>query len=97
MAFPESVVYDGSFVIIKQIQLGYSIPKQLLKKVCVYNVRLYASLDDFFTFTNYPAFDPEASVNCTLGMGVDKGAYPSSKYSGTWILHSILIKPIIVY
>ena len=75
----DALVYDGSFFKIKQIQLGYSIPKQLLKKVCVNNLRLYASLDDFFTFTKYPGFDPEASANSTSGMGVDKGAYPSSK------------------
>ena len=78
-AVSDALVYDGSYFKIKQIQLGYSIPKQLLKKVCVNNLRLYASLDDFFTFTSYPGFDPEAAANATAGMGVDKGAYPCSK------------------
>lgn len=75
----DALVYDGSYFKIKQIQLGYSLPKNLLKKVFVNNLRLYASLDDFFTFTKYPGFDPEAAANATAGMGVDKGAYPCSK------------------
>lgn len=75
----DALVYDGSYFKIKQIQLGYSLPKNLLKKAFVNNLRLYASLDDFFTFTKYPGFDPEAAANATAGMGVDKGAYPCSK------------------
>lgn len=75
----DALVYDGSYFKIKQIQLGYSLPKNLLKKVFVNNLRLYASLDDFFTFTKYPGFDPEAAANATAGMGIDKGAYPCSK------------------
>lgn len=75
----DALVYDGSYFKIKQIQLGYSFPKQLLKKICINNLRVYGSLDDFFTFTKYPGFDPEAAANSTSGMGVDKGAYPSSK------------------
>lgn len=75
----DALVYDGSFFKIKQIQLGYTLPKELLKKVYVGNLRLYVSLDDFFTITGYPGFDPEAAANATSGMGVDKGAYPCSK------------------
>lgn len=75
----DALVYDGSYFKIKQIQLGYSFPKQWLKKISVGNLRLYGSLDDFFVFTQYPGFDPEAASNSTSGMGVDKGAYPCSK------------------
>lgn len=75
----DALVYDGSFFKIKQIQLGYSLPKYLLKKVFVNNLRIYGSLDDFFTFTKYPGFDPESAANSTSGMGIDKGSYPGSK------------------
>ncbi len=75
----DALVYDGSFFKIKQIQMGYTLPKQLMKKICINNLRLYASLDDFFVFTKYPGFDPEVAANATSGMGIDKGAYPSSK------------------
>lgn len=75
----DSLVYDGSFFKIKQIQLGYTFPKNWMKKLCVGNLRIYGSLDDFFTFTKYPGFDPEAAANSTSGMGIDKGSYPCSK------------------
>ncbi|NDV59400.1 TonB-dependent receptor [Bacteroides sp. 519] len=75
----DALVYDGSFFKIKQIQLGYTLPKSWTRKIFVNNLRIYGSLDDFFTFTQYPGFDPEAAANSTSGMGVDKGSYPSSK------------------
>lgn len=78
-ACSSAMVYDGSYFKIKQIQLGYSLPKQLLRRASISSLRLYVSLDDFFTFTKYPGFDPEASVNATSGMGIDKGSYPMSK------------------
>ncbi len=75
----DAVVFDGSFFKIKQIQLGYTLPKNWLKKAYINNLRVYCSLDDFFTFTKYPGFDPEASANSTNGMGIDMGGYPNSK------------------
>ena len=67
-------VFDGSFFKIKQIQVGYTFPKHLTKKLNVDNLRIYASLDDWFTFTDYIGFDPEITNG-----GVDKGTYPTSK------------------
>lgn len=75
----DALVYDGSYFKIKQIQIGYIIPQKWTQKFLVSNLRVYASLDDFFCFTKYPGFDPEVAVNATSGMGIDKGAYPSSK------------------
>ena len=75
----DAVVYNGSYFKIKQIQLGYTLPKTWLKKALINNLRVYCSLDDFFTFTKYPGFDPEASANSITGMGIDMGGYPTSK------------------
>lgn len=75
----DALVYDGSYFKIKQIQFGYSFPQKWLKKIFVNNLRIYGSLDDFITFTNYPGFDPEAAASTTSGMGIDKGSYPCSK------------------
>lgn len=75
----DAMVFNGSYFKIKQIQLGYSLPKQWINKVFINNLRLYVSLEDFFTFTSYPGFDPEASANATSGMGIDMGTYPSAK------------------
>jgi len=72
-------VMDGSFFKVKQIQLGYTLPKTLSKKLYMSSLRIYTSLDDWFVFTNYPGFDPEASAGSTSSLGVDKGSYPNSK------------------
>ncbi len=74
----DAVVFDGSFFKIKQIQLGYTLPKQIVRKFRVDNLRIYGSLDDFFTFTDYPGFDPEVT-GVGRSLGVDKGSYPTSK------------------
>lgn len=78
-ACSSAMVFDGSYFKIKQIQLGYTLPKRLVSKAALSSARLYLSLDDYFTFTSYKGFDPEASANATSGMGIDKGAYPMSK------------------
>lgn len=75
----DAMVYDGSYLKIKQIQLGYTLPAHLLKAVRMSNLRVYVSLEDFFTFTKYVGSDPEVSANSTTGLGVDMGGYPASK------------------
>ena len=74
----DGVVFDASYLKIKQIQLGYNFPKNLLRKILIDQLRIYASLDDWFTFTKYPGFDPEI-IGQGASMGVDKGNYPTSK------------------
>ena len=75
-------IFGGSYFKFKQIQLGYTIPSKITKKFLVSSLRLYASLDDFFTITSYPGADPETS---SLGSdngrlrGFDNGTYPTSK------------------
>lgn len=78
-ASSSAMVYDGAYLKIKQLQLGYTLPKSLLQKAHISRLRVYASLDDFFTFTKYPGLDPEVSANAVSGTGVDYGAYPVSK------------------
>ncbi len=77
--YSDAMVFDGSFFKIKQIQLGYTFPKRLTEKIFISNLRVYCSLEDYFTFTKYPGFDPEVAATATAGMGVDKGSYPTSK------------------
>ncbi len=74
-------VYDASFFKIKQIQLGYNLPKKLIKHIGMSNLRAYVSLDDWFTFTKYPGLDPETSYagSSASGLGIDYGAYPISR------------------
>ena len=74
-------VYDASFFKIKQIQLGYTLPRNIVKKIAMSSLRAYVSLDDWFTFTKYPGLDPETSHvgSSASGLGVDYGSYPISK------------------
>jgi len=73
-------VFKGDYFKFKQIQLGYTLPKSLVKKVALSNVRVYASLDDFFTITSYPGLDPEtATTSNAEQLGIDLGTYPTSK------------------
>ncbi len=74
-------LYDASFFKIKQIQLGYTIPQSLTKKIGVSNFRVYASLDDWFTFTKYPGYDPEISGfgGSASQLAIDSGSYPITK------------------
>ena len=72
-----AMIYNGSFFKLKQIQLGYTLPTNLTKKVYMQNVRAYVSLDDFFTFTKYPGLDPETSTQEYNCPGLDKGNYPN--------------------
>ena len=75
-----AVVFKGDYFKIKQIQLGYTLPKKLLRKAMISNLRLFTSLDDWFVFTDYPGFDPEtASTGSSTGLGLDKGSYPNAK------------------
>lgn len=74
-----AMVYDASFFKIKQIQLGYTLPKKVLKAITAKTCRLYVSLEDFFTFTKYPGFDPEANGGSGAWMGIDNGVYPAAK------------------
>ena len=75
-----AAVFDGSFFKIKQIQLGYTLPKSLTSKALISDLRFFVSLDDYFTFTKYPGADPEtASLNSSTSRGVDSGSYPTTK------------------
>lgn len=76
----DAMLFDGSYFRINQIQLGYTIPHKLLDFVKLGEVRVYASLDDYFTFTKYIGFDPVvAGDDAGKGRGIDRGTYPTAK------------------
>jgi TonB-linked SusC/RagA family outer membrane protein len=75
-------VEDGSFIKIKDVQLGYTFPATTLKRLGVSKVRLYAQVKNAFVFTKYSGFDPEISGGI-LDTGIDRGAYPQAR---TWSL-----------
>lgn len=73
------MVQSGAYLKIRQIQLGYELPEDLLSKVKVKRARVYVSLNDFFTFTNYIGIDPEVGSGTDNRQGLDFGMYPVAK------------------
>ncbi|MBP5572897.1 MAG: SusC/RagA family TonB-linked outer membrane protein, partial [Bacteroidales bacterium] len=72
-------LFDGSYFKIKQIQLGYTLPQNLTKKAKINHLRVFASLENYFTFTKYIGLDPETATNGGSAAGIDMGNYPTAK------------------
>ncbi|WP_299682173.1 TonB-dependent receptor [uncultured Tenacibaculum sp.] len=81
--FSSFYVEDASFLRIQNIQIGYSLPQTLLDNIGFSRVRLYTTVNNLFTFTNYNGFDPASSAGSTefnpIGSGIDGGVYPVSR------------------
>ena len=75
--YSSRVIEDGSFLRLKNVSLGYSIPSRQLRKAGISSLRLYVSADNIWTWTNYSGPDPEVSTrNSVLTPGFDWSAYP---------------------
>ena len=73
-------VEDGSFLKLSNVTLGYNFPKQMISKIGLSKLRLYATGNNLLTWTKYSGFDPEVStMGNGLTPGVDFGAYPKSR------------------
>lgn len=71
---------DGSYLRINTITLGYTLPAQLVKKAYISNARIYCTVNNIYTFTDYEGYDPEvSSTDKILTRGVDSSAYPKAK------------------
>lgn len=76
-------VYDGSYVRLKNLSLGYNLPMDLANKLGMNGVRFSLSGQNLLTFTNFPGTDPEASYaasgaqNGNINRGFDYGSYPN--------------------
>ncbi len=76
--FSDRYIEDGTYLRIKNIQIGYNFSKQLIQRINLSRLRLYASIDNLWVFTKYRGFDPEMGdyLGNTLDMGIDMGSYP---------------------
>lgn len=73
-------IEDGSFLRLKNITLGYTIPERLTRKIFVSKLRLYATASNLFLLTKYSGFDPEVNMKSSnLMPSFDFGAYPKNK------------------
>lgn len=76
--YSDLMVEDASYLRIKQIQLGYTLPREMTKTYGIETLRAYISLDNYFTFTKYKGMDPEAGSTDDAFQGIDRGVYPSA-------------------
>ena len=72
-------VEDGSYVRLKNISIGYNLPKDLYSKYGISNIKVYSNMQNVLTFTKYKGYDPEVgAINQNqLLNGIDNGRYPS--------------------
>jgi TonB-linked SusC/RagA family outer membrane protein len=83
--FSNYYVEDASYVRIQNVQLGYTLNPEISKRAGVSKLRLYAGVNNLYTFTKYKGFDPGASFGpgnrdnvsqSPIGAGIDYGFYP---------------------
>ncbi|MCU0450951.1 MAG: TonB-dependent receptor [Bernardetiaceae bacterium] len=81
-------VERGDFVRVRNLNLGYTLPASVLKKLSLTNARVYAQVQNAFVFTNYTGSDPEVSANgngglgasaTNIGAGVDRNSLPQAR------------------
>ena len=81
---------DGSYLRLKSLQIGYTLPARILNAISIEKIRVYASANNLLTFTKYKGHDPEIGINSTgysdvfssnrdLQIGVDRGVYPQPR------------------
>jgi TonB-linked SusC/RagA family outer membrane protein len=71
-------IQDASFLRMKNLQLGYTLPKALVNKAQIKNLYIYLQMSNLFTLTKYEGLDPEVNQSGTY-MGMDTGAWPTPR------------------
>lgn len=79
--FSDRYVQDGSYIRLKNIQLGYTLPATLMGKIGIQKIRLYVAADNLLTITDYEGFDPELGAwnNNPFAVGVDVATIPQAR------------------
>jgi TonB-dependent starch-binding outer membrane protein SusC len=71
-------IEDASFMRMKNLRLGYTLPKSVLTKIKVQSIRFYFQATNLFTMTKYKGLDPEYNSS-GMSMGIDRGAWPTPR------------------
>ncbi|MEG2179302.1 MAG: TonB-dependent receptor [Bacteroidales bacterium] len=72
-------VENGSYLRLKNLQLGYTLPSSVTKKMYLENLRVFVAAQNLFTITNYSGLDPEIGNDNPQYMGIDMGFYPQAR------------------
>lgn len=70
---------DGSYLRLKNIQVGYTFPEKWLKKLSISRLRAYVGGSNLLTITKYKGYDPDIICTDVFGQGNDTGQYPSTR------------------
>ena len=70
---------SASYFRLKNIQLGFTIPKEWTQKAKINRCRLYVAAQNLWTLTQYEGFDPEFSTGANTEAGIDRGNYPQNR------------------
>jgi TonB-linked SusC/RagA family outer membrane protein len=69
-------IYDGTYVRLRSLIIGYTLPKDWSSKLYMQSVRFYLKGENLYTFTKFTGYSPEIGTNDVLSMGIDYGGYP---------------------
>jgi TonB-dependent starch-binding outer membrane protein SusC len=72
-------IEDGSFIRLKDVNIGYNLPNSLLKKAKIGSLKVYINLQNMATWTNYRGLNPEVNTGSLSTRGLDNGSYPLFK------------------
>ena len=72
-------IEDASFVRLKNIQIGYTLPGNVLNRINAKSWRIYVSAENLFTLTKYSGADPEIGALSSFDIGIDRGLYPQAR------------------
>jgi TonB-linked SusC/RagA family outer membrane protein len=71
-------IVDGSYLRLKNISLGYTLPRSLTRQISIERLRFFVMAENLVTWTKYWGFDPEISSG-GKSLGIDKGVYPQAR------------------
>jgi hypothetical protein len=69
------MIEDGSYIRLRNVQLGYSVPKNAISKLNITSLRFYLSGQNLVTWKHNSGFTPEAGGSA-ISFGIDNGGYP---------------------
>jgi TonB-linked SusC/RagA family outer membrane protein len=83
LAFTDRWLEDGSYIRLKSVDLGYTFPKRWIQKAGVQALRMYVSMENLLTLSNYSGYSPDLGESSSTGAGysifsrgIDQGRYP---------------------
>lgn len=72
-------IHDGSYLRLKSLTLGYTLPNSVTQKLSISKLRFYITTTNLLTFTKYNGFDPEIGAKSSLDVGIDRNIYPQAR------------------